>query len=117
MNTSYKQLTRSATHRVFTGLCGGLGEYFNIDPTIVRLLFVLGFFAGLHCRLAFWNRDRLLHYGTHHPRRLIQTGPINSTSTIISNAVPFLLSEAGESASKFMQRVNQLFELRSYFVI
>src|SRR5258707_555931 len=48
MSTPYKQLTRSSTHRVFTGLCGGLGEYFNIDPTIVRLLFVLGFFAGLH---------------------------------------------------------------------
>ena len=48
MNTSYKQLTRSRTKRMFTGLCGGLGEYFNIDPTIVRLLFVLGFFAGLH---------------------------------------------------------------------
>ncbi len=48
MNTSYKQLTRSTTHRMLTGLCGGLGEYFNIDPTIVRVLFVLGFFAGLH---------------------------------------------------------------------
>jgi len=51
MNTSYKQLTRSTTHRMFTGLCGGLGEYFNIDPTIVRVLFVLGFFAGLHIGL------------------------------------------------------------------
>jgi phage shock protein C len=48
MNTSYKPLTRSTTKRVFTGLCGGLGDYFNIDPTVVRLLFVLGFFAGLH---------------------------------------------------------------------
>ncbi len=48
MNTSYKQLTRSTTHRMLTGLCGGIGEYFNIDPTIVRLLFVLGFFIGLH---------------------------------------------------------------------
>jgi phage shock protein C len=27
-------------------LCGGLGEYFNIDPTIIRMLFVLGFFVG-----------------------------------------------------------------------
>jgi len=26
---------------MFTGLCGGLGEYFNIDPTIVRLITVL----------------------------------------------------------------------------
>jgi len=46
MNTSYKQLTRSRTNRVVTGLCAGLGEYFSIDPTIVRLLFVLGFFVG-----------------------------------------------------------------------
>jgi phage shock protein C len=51
MNTSYKQLTRSRTHRMLTGLCGGIGEYFNIDPTIVRVLFVLGFFAGLHIGL------------------------------------------------------------------
>ena len=36
---------------MLTGLCGGIGEYFNIDPTIVRLLFVLGFFLGLHIGL------------------------------------------------------------------
>jgi len=44
MNESYKQLTRSTTNRMIAGLCAGLGEYLNIDPTIVRLLFVLGFF-------------------------------------------------------------------------
>jgi len=48
MNTSYKQLTRSRTNRVVAGLCAGLGAYFGIDPTIVRLLFVLGFFLGGH---------------------------------------------------------------------
>ncbi|MCL4529496.1 MAG: PspC domain-containing protein [Chloroflexi bacterium] len=46
MNTNYKQLTRSRTNRMVAGLCAGLGEYFNIDPTIVRLLFVLAFFTG-----------------------------------------------------------------------
>ena len=45
MNNNYKQLTRSRSNRVIAGLCAGLGEYFNIDPTIVRLLFVLGFFV------------------------------------------------------------------------
>ena len=43
---NYKQLTRSRSNRVIAGLCAGLGEYFNIDPTIIRLLFVLGFFVG-----------------------------------------------------------------------
>jgi phage shock protein PspC (stress-responsive transcriptional regulator) len=44
MSESYKQLTRSASNRMIAGLCAGLGEYLSIDPTIVRLLFVLGFF-------------------------------------------------------------------------
>ena len=44
MNTDYKQLTRSASNRMVSGVCAGLGEYLNIDPTVVRLLFVLGFF-------------------------------------------------------------------------
>ena len=44
MNTDYKQLTRSNTDRMIAGVCAGLGEYLNIDPTVVRLLFLLGFF-------------------------------------------------------------------------
>jgi phage shock protein C len=41
---NYKQLTRSTANRMIAGVCAGLGEYLNIDPTVVRLLFVLGFF-------------------------------------------------------------------------
>ncbi len=33
-----KRLYKSATNRVICGVCGGLGEYLNIDPTLVRLL-------------------------------------------------------------------------------
>jgi len=28
------------------GVCGGLGEFFGIDPTVIRLLFVLGVLVG-----------------------------------------------------------------------
>ena len=45
MNTSYKQLTRSTTARMFAGVCGGLGEYSNVDPTVIRLAAVLLFFV------------------------------------------------------------------------
>lgn len=34
-------LQRSTTNRIIAGVCGGLGEYFDIDPTIVRVVFVL----------------------------------------------------------------------------
>jgi len=37
----YKKLYRSNTNRMICGVCGGVAEYFNIDPTIVRLLWVI----------------------------------------------------------------------------
>ncbi len=46
MSETYKTLTRSVTNRMVAGVCAGLGEYLNIDPTVVRLLFVLGFFLA-----------------------------------------------------------------------
>jgi phage shock protein C len=45
MNTGYKQLTRSLSSRMIAGVCGGIGEYANIDPTLVRLGAVLLFFV------------------------------------------------------------------------
>ncbi len=41
-----RRLYRSNTNRILAGVCGGLGEYFGIDPTIVRLLWVLFCLAG-----------------------------------------------------------------------
>lgn len=42
-----RRLYKSQTNKVLFGVCGGLGEYFNIDPTIVRLILVLlVLFAG-----------------------------------------------------------------------
>ena len=35
------RLYRSRSDRMLGGVCGGLGHYFNIDPTLVRLVFVL----------------------------------------------------------------------------
>ncbi len=48
MNTSYRRLTRSTSNRMIAGVCAGLGDYFGIDPTIIRLLSVLAFFTGFH---------------------------------------------------------------------
>lgn len=45
MNQTYKTLTRSRNNRIIAGVCAGLGNYLGIDPTVVRLLFVLGFFT------------------------------------------------------------------------
>jgi phage shock protein C len=40
---SHKRLTRSTSNRVLAGICGGLGNYFDVDPIIFRVIFcVLG---------------------------------------------------------------------------
>ncbi len=41
-----KVLRRSKTNRKLAGVCGGLGEYFGIDPTLVRLAWVLLIFCA-----------------------------------------------------------------------
>lgn len=41
-----KRLYRSRTDRMIGGVCGGLGEYFGVDPTLLRLAFVLITLAG-----------------------------------------------------------------------
>jgi phage shock protein C len=44
MNEPIKHLYRSRTDRVIGGVCGGLSQFFNLDVTLIRLLFVLGIF-------------------------------------------------------------------------
>ena len=48
MNTTppYKKLYRSRKERMIAGVCGGLAEYFAIDPTWVRIIFILFFLLG-----------------------------------------------------------------------
>ncbi|MEJ6952553.1 PspC domain-containing protein [Natronospora cellulosivora (SeqCode)] len=52
-----KKLYRSVTDRMLGGVCGGLANYFDIDSTIVRLVFVLlflGFGSGLLAYIIAW---------------------------------------------------------------
>jgi len=41
-----KKLYRSRTNRMLAGVCAGLGNFFGIDPTVVRLVFVAGTILG-----------------------------------------------------------------------
>jgi len=58
--TSRKHLTLSATDKKLGGVCGGLAEYLDVDPTIVRLIWVAlsvvpgGFVGGALAYLLAW---------------------------------------------------------------
>jgi phage shock protein C len=41
-----KRLYRSNSHRVIGGVAGGLGEYLDIDPVLIRIAFVVALFFG-----------------------------------------------------------------------
>ena len=57
MSDTTKKLYRSRKERWFAGVCGGLGNYFAVDPTLVRVIFVilsLTFGSGLLIYLSLW---------------------------------------------------------------
>jgi phage shock protein C len=41
-----KKLYRSSSDKKIAGVCGGLAEYFNIDATIIRVIFILLLLPG-----------------------------------------------------------------------
>ena len=55
--TPAKKLYRSGKDKMLGGVCGGIAEYFDVDPTLVRLawiLFTLFYGVGLLAYILFW---------------------------------------------------------------
>ena len=48
-----KKLYKSRENRVLCGVCGGIGEYFNIDPVIVRIILVVLWCVGFSGIIAY----------------------------------------------------------------
>ena len=54
-----KTIRRSKKNRMIAGICGGFGEYFGIDPTMVRVIYIVGSvlsvaFPGILIYLILW---------------------------------------------------------------
>ena len=65
---NYRRLTRSTTDRRIAGVCGGIAEYFELDSTIIRLLWVVltlfstvfpGVLAYIICALVVPKQNQL----------------------------------------------------------
>lgn len=50
----YRRLYRSKSNKIIAGVAGGLGEYFNIDPVLIRLLFIAVGLFNLLAALLFY---------------------------------------------------------------
>lgn len=70
-----KRLTKSRTNVVLTGTLGGIAEYFGVDSTIIRLIYVLIVFAGFGSPILLYivmallipSADRRDDYGRKNP--------------------------------------------------
>ncbi len=75
-----QKLYRSRNEKILAGVCGGLGEYFNIDPVFVRILFVVALFSGglgLIAYIVFWIATP--------ERPLITPSTQNNTNNLVDN--------------------------------
>ena len=64
---SNKRLYKSTVNCMLCGVCGGIAEYFDLDPTLVRLLWVLfsacvgsGVVAYIICALVFPRKSQVI---------------------------------------------------------
>ena len=76
--TTAKRLTRSSSDKLIGGVCGGLGEYFNLDPTLIRLAFAGLIIFGVGSPFLFYVLLWIIMpAGTKTPT-LIETNPETS---------------------------------------
>jgi len=63
-----KRLYKSDTNKKVSGVCAGIADYFNLDPTLIRILWVvltlcsvgLGLFAYVLCALIMPNQSSVM---------------------------------------------------------
>jgi len=90
-----KKLYRSKTDKIFAGVCGGLADYFDIDATIIRLLFILivafgG--SGLIVYVLLW---------------LIMPKSSNEPAIITEEKVKEVAQEIKDKAEEFRENIKQ----------
>jgi phage shock protein PspC (stress-responsive transcriptional regulator) len=67
-----KRLYRSRKDRKIWGVCGGLAKYFNVDPTLIRVIAVASLFVG---SLGFWTYIILAIVVPVEPAITVTPGP------------------------------------------
>lgn len=78
------KILRSRKNRILSGVCGGIGEYFNIDPTVIRIVWIVltmasfgtGFLAYLICSLVIPEDDGVIYHEDYGDNKMRENTPI-----------------------------------------
>lgn len=91
-----KKIYRSKTDRRISGVCGGLGEYFNIDPNIIRLFWLLlsistgggGIIAYIVCSIIIPEDDNsTIYYEDYNQSTFKNTATFIGLALIVTGSV------------------------------
>lgn len=97
MNTQ-KRLYRSTQERMFAGVCGGVAEYLDVDPTLVRLFFVaLTLLSGGQGLLIYIVLMLVVPEQPKETRKIKNEETPDDQPVIVHSSVPVAESEPAES--------------------
>ena len=79
---SEKRLVRSRTDKMVGGVCGGIGEYFNIDPTLVRVVFAILVLIGVGSPLLLYLLLWIIMPAADSPRAMLPDAVNDAGGTV-----------------------------------
>jgi phage shock protein C len=105
--TLEKRLVRSRTNKMIGGVCGGLGEYFDFDPTLIRLLFAALIVFGAGSPILLYLLMWIIIPGADSPRAMIGVNdkamaveaPETHVSQPVTDAEPVPAGDSAAAAS------------------
>lgn len=101
-----RRLYRDGDNRILGGVCSGMGAYFNIDPVILRIIFVLVLFMGGASVLIYIILWIVVPKAKTTAQRLEMRGK-EATVSNIEKSIKEEVNEVGESYNKFMNAKNE----------
>ena len=101
-----RRLYRDGDNRILGGVCSGMGAYFNIDPVILRIIFVLVLFMGGASVLIYLILWIVVPKAKTTAQRLEMRGK-EATVSNIEKSIKEEVNEVGESYNKFMNAKNE----------
>lgn len=101
-----RRLYRDGDNRVLGGVCSGMGAYFNIDPVILRVIFVLALFMGGASILVYIILWIAVPKAKTTAQRLEMRGK-EATISNIEKSIKEEVNEVGENYNKFMNTKNE----------
>lgn len=102
-----RRLYRDGDNRVLGGVCSGLGAYFNIDLVILRVIFVVAFFAGFGASLLLYIILWIVVPKAKTTAQRLEMRGKEATVSNIEKSIKEEVNEVGESYNKFVHSKNE----------